>query len=320
MVTAFALTSCDELFGEDTSGPCDVKWAGIRFSEYGIKRTFGKNNYPSPSKTASLIEKMQGYYEDSTGAIILIVGLMHGDDSCSLAFPTSSGYKDKYVEGSEEDEYEALLTELDSRGISVWLQVEPGNADLVKLATEVMTHYKKHSCVKGFGIDVEWYCPAGTDGWGKKLTASVADQVLAAVRNVKEDYTVFVKHWDYRWLPSAKEGFIYVNDSQNYLGLDSEDDLDRNELAALIESKINTASASELREALEAMKSDFSDWAAHFAPQPVMFQIGYDKDKPIWKRLFTNPAKELGEYLAGGCRSGNDIGIIWVDFTLSEVL
>jgi hypothetical protein len=266
-----------------------VKWAGIRYSEYGIRRTFGKNNYPSSAKTASLIEKMQGYYEDSTGAIILIVGVMSGDDGCSLSFPTSSGYSDKYVKDSDEDDYKDLLTELEKRNVSVWLQVEPGNADLVKLAKEVMTHYKDYTCVKGFGIDVEWYRPAGTDGWGTKLSSSLADQVLAAVRDINEEYTVFVKHWDYRWLPSAKEGFIYVNDSQNFLNLD--EDIENKEIDALV----NTISISEASDAAKIMQSDFSDWARHFAPCPVMFQIGYQKDKPIWKKLYANPAKELGE-------------------------
>lgn len=311
MAISLVLASCDQ---NVNSGPCTVKWAGIRYSEYGIRRTFGKNNYPSSSKTASLIEEMQGYYEDSTGAIILIVGLMRGDDSCSLTFPTSSGYKDNYVEDNDEDEYEELLTELDKRGISVWLQVEPGNADLVKLAKEVLTHYKHHTCVKGFGIDVEWYRPAGTDGWGTKLSSSIANQVLAAVQAINEDYTVFLKHWDYRWLPSAKEGFIYVNDSQNFLDLD--EDITSDQINALV----NTISLLEANDAVKTMQNDFSDWARHFAPCPVMFQIGYQKDKPIWKKLYTNPAKELGEYLVSGCKSGNNVGIIWVDFTLSEVL
>ena len=314
MAVALVMTSCDEFFNEESSGPCTVKWAGIRYSEIGIRRTFGKENIPSTSKTVSMINTMKGYYEDSAGAIILIVGLLSGDDTCALHFPTSSGYKDQYVYGSDEDEYEDLLTAFDNSGISVWLQVESGNANLVKLATEVMTHYKKHPCVKGFGIDVEWYRPAGTKGWGSKLSSSLANQVLAAVRKVDEDYTVFVKHWDWRWLPEATDGFIYVNDSQNFL------DLDEDMTGSQINALVNSISLSEANGAASMMKNDFADWARHFAPCPVMFQIGYQKDKPIWKKLFTNPAKELGEYILSGCNSGNDVGIIWVDFTLSEVL
>ena len=310
LLTACILASCVN----EASGPCTVKWAGIRYSYYGIRRTFGRNNIPSSSKTASLINEMQGNYENSTGALILIVGVMSGEDSCSLSFPTSAGYRDRYVDDSEEDGYDDLLTVLDNSGISVWLQVEPGNADLVKLAKEVMTHYQNHPCVKGFGIDVEWYRPEGTDGWGTKLSATLADQVLAAVREVKSDYTVFVKHWDFGWLPAAKEGFIYVNDSQNFLDLP--ESISNDEINSLVDS----ISLPDAKDAASMMRRDFSQWASHFAPCPVMFQIGYQKDKPIWKKLFTNPAKELGEYLVEGCNSGNDIGIIWVDFTLSEVL
>ena len=320
MLALFLLFSCGQIEfpenGQNGNGEdCTVKWAGIRFSEYGIVRTFGGwKKYPSPAKTASLIEKMQGYYNNSTGAIILIVGVMHGDDGCKLSFPTSSSYSDSHVEDSDEDEYAGLLNELEKRGASVWLQVEPGDANLVKLAKEVMNHYKGYTCVKGFGIDVEWYCPAGTHGWGTKLDSSLANEVLTAVQNIKSEYTVFLKHWDYRWLPSGKEGFIYVNDSQNFLDLD--EDMDDDEIEALV----NTISISDANDAAQTMQNDFADWASHFAPYPVMFQIGYQKDKPIWKKLFSNPARELGEYLVSGCKSGNDIGIIWVDFTLSEVL
>ena len=133
------------------------------------------------------------------------------------------------------------------------------------------------------------------------------------MRDVDEDYTVFVKHWDWRWLPDATDGFIYINDSQNFLDLD--EDISSSQINALV----GTISLSEANDGAATMKKDFSDWASHFAPCPVMFQIGYEKDKPIWKKLYTNPAKELGEYLLSGCTSGNDVGIIWVDFTLKEV-
>ena len=84
------------------------------------------------------------------------------------------------------------------------------------------------------------------------------------------------------------EGLIYVNDSQQFHSLDD-------------------------------VKEDFSDWAAYYAPYPVMFQIGYKADRPIWNE-FDNPAKEFGEAILEACTSGNDIGIIWVDFTLCDVL
>jgi hypothetical protein len=84
------------------------------------------------------------------------------------------------------------------------------------------------------------------------------------------------------------EGLIYVNDSQQF-------------------------------ESMDHVLSEFTDWALYYAPQPVMFQIGYAADKWIWE-TYENPAKEFGEAIIKECHSGNDVGIIWVDFTLSQVI
>jgi hypothetical protein len=67
---------------------------------------------------------------------------------------------------------------------------------------------------------------------------------------------------------------------------------------------------------LEALSSDFGRWADYFFPSPVMFQIGYDEDYAWWKTL-SNPPKEIGERIALKTKSADqEIGIIWVDFTL----
>ena len=50
-----------------------------------------------------------------------------------------------------------------------------------------------------------------------------------------------------------------------------------------------------------------------------MFQIGYDADSWIWNK-YANPAKEFGQEIVNVCNSGNDVGIIWVDFTLKEAM
>ncbi len=282
MLTAFALTSCDE---EVTSGPCSVRWAGIRISTYGMRSSFGKDNFPSETEMAGFATKMASCYEGSTGAYILIVGELHSD-GCRLYFPISGEYDN--IEGSKTDKYESYLDECDKQGISVWLQVEPGYGDLVTLADLVMKRYSHHSCVKGFGIDVEWHRPVEGVDEGTRLSDSDAQKVLAKVRSYNSDYTVFVKHWDHRWLPSKMEGLIYVNDSQQF-------------------------------DSMNHVLAEFSDWASRYAPQPVMFQIGYNDDKAIWNS-YTNPAKQFGQAIVDACNSGNDVGIIWVDMTLSQVI
>ena len=288
MATALVLTSCDELMGEDNSGPCTVKWAGIRISTYGMRSSFGKDNFPSETQMAGFATNMASCYEGSTGAYVLIVGEIHSN-GCTLYFPVTGN--DENIEGSKTDRYESYLDECDKQGISVWLQVEPGYGDLVTLADIVMKHYGHHSCVKGFGIDVEWHKPVEGADEGTKLSDSVAKQVLAKVRSYNPEYTVFVKHWDMRWLPSKIEGLIYVNDSQQF-------------------------------DNMTQVKNEFSEWAAYYAPQPVMFQIGYNADKAIWNGTdyAANPAKLFGQAIVDACNSGNDVGIIWVDMTLSQVI
>ena len=305
VAVALVITSCDD---EISSGT--VKWAGIRVSYYGIARSFrtGKDKeftFPSESEMVGFGQKMSSCFEGSTAAYLLIVGTagdIEDDDenvikgTCSLMFPLSKTIT--YAHGSDDDFYESYLTAMDNAGCSVWLQVEPGDADLVELAKEVMNRYKHHKCVKGFGIDVEWYQHRrqATDPEGEydstKLSDSVAKAVVDAVRatNPSAGYTVFVKHWDSRWLPPTyRDGLIFVNDSQYY-------------------------------ESAEEQKEDFAAWAEYYKPNPVMFQIGYAADKSkVWGK-FSNPAKELGQLIANACQSGNDIGIIWVDFTLKEAM
>lgn len=276
---------------EDEDG--HPKWAGVRVSSYGMEESYG-DRFPDTNTMTWFGTKMTSCFDKSKAAYIIIVGVMGDDEkTCHLQFPLSKEIQNAY--GDEEDFYEKYLTALDAAGASVWLQVEPGNADLVELAKEIMNRYKHHSCVKGFGIDVEWYKPEGTRRRGTKLDNATARKVLAEVRKVKQSYTVFVKHWDGEWLPSAMDGLIYVNDSQDFHpGKDST--------------------------ALERMVKEFSNWAITYAPQPVMFQIGYENDRDnIWGSM-TNPVKELGTAIAEGCTSGNDMGIIWVDFTLKEAM
>lgn len=283
-----------------------AKWAGIRASSYGLEESFG--SYPGITDMLSFGAKMESCYSGSTGTYILIVGVVDEETwACHLDFPLSKEIPNAF--GSDYDLFEDYLNAFDNAGYSVWLQVEPGNADLVELAKEVMNRYKHHSCVKGFGIDVEWYQPEDTDEQGTPLDKSTASKVLTAVRNTKKDanYTVFVKHWERSYLTEGEpvSGFIYISDSQGFY-----------------KGKNSTYK--------ETMCNEFARWAETFAPCPVMFQIGYEnKIKPekddkahIWGSM-DNPAEELGKAIIEKCQDrnlSNDIGIIWVDFTLKEVI
>jgi len=273
----------------------DVEWAGCRSSEYGI------DPFPTANKWVSYVNKMSDYYTGSNGTLIWIVGTIREDKKdrkknyCRLNFPKPSSAGDTtdiLFSYDDVDENEAALTAFDKAGFSVWLQVEPGDADLVTLATIVMNKYKSHPCVKGFGIDVEWIKPAGTNGYGTKLSDSAAQKVDEAVKKINPNYSVFVKHWDSRWLPKTyRSDMIFVNDSQQF-------------------------------GSLEEMQEDFQKWANYYTPNSVMFQIGYEADKALWgNNAFKNPARDLGGYLVNGLeQNGQKRGIIWVDFTLTDVL
>ena len=298
----FTCTNCGDSYQVDIPKRTDgVRWAGIRASSYGLEESFG--SYPGINSMTEYAEKMESCYAGSNGTVILIVGVVSEDlTSCFLDFPISEEIEN--VTCSDVDFYEDYLTAMDKGGYSVWLQVEPGNADLVKLAKAVMNHYKHHSCVKGFGIDVEWYQPEGKNGRGTPLDKATAGKVLTEVRKYNKEYTVFIKHWidDYLTEGEPVKGFIYIDDSQGFR-------------------------AGKDYTALEKMCSDFSDWAETFDPCPVMFQIGYDShgrdgqsDKTrIWGSM-ENPAEVLGKAIIAECTTSNDIGIIWVDFTLKEVI
>ena len=282
MAVTLVLSSCDD---EVNSGPCTVKWAGIRISNYGFKEKNGWSEFPNASTMAGFAEKMESCYEGSNGAYVLIVGTV-SSDGCRLDFPVKGNYD--YISGRSEDRYESYLDECDARGIDVWLQVEPGYADLVTLADIVMKQYGHHSCVKGFGIDVEWHKPIEGSDEGTRLSDNDAKKVLDKVRSFNSEYTVFVKHWMQRQLPSKMDGLIYVNDSQQF-------------------------------DSMDHVLREFSEWASYYAPQPVMFQIGYNADTWIWN-TYANPAKEFGQAIVDACHSANDVGIIWVDFTLKTAI
>ena len=304
----YACSSCGLEKTEDLACIDSAKWAGVRASTYGMIDSFGR--YPDVDTMVDFGVKMESCYPGSIGAYILIVGTIGGvrEDTlnnqdggyCMVDFPLSKDIE--HVIGSDVDMYEDYLTAMDNAGYSVWLQVEPAEADLVELAKEVLNHYKHHPCVKGLGIDVEWYKwrtreVEGKSGkrlrnFGEVLETSEAKKVLKAVQAINKDYTVFVKHWDEDYLPEATTGLIFVNDSQGFRG------------------------------SLSRICSEFAEWAVMYDPCPVMFQIGYEADESIWGSM-ENPAKDLGEAIIAECENrgtSNDIGIIWVDFTLKEAM
>lgn len=261
-----------------------VTWAGLRRSIYGIKPE------PSLEEWDTYLTRMASEYEGSIPTFVWIVGTITGNGAvqrCAVNYPV--GQKLENVDDFPLDENKAFLDLCDEKGYSVWLQVEPGDCDLVGLAKATMELYKDHKCVKGFGVDVEWYKTNNTNGYGSKITDELAQQLDETIKAVDPRFTLFLKHWDYRWMPPTyRSDIVFINDSQQF-------------------------------KSLEGMKSFFGEWADRYHPNPVMFQIGYEADYLVWKQ-FDNPKKELGEALAAEIPADQHVGIIWVDFTLKRAM
>jgi hypothetical protein len=259
-----------------------VVWAGVRSSQYGIKP------FPAAEGWLKAMKTMEGYFPGSSPAAIWIVGQMTKDRTNMHLFFPSDGKQVPHVEFEATDNHEAYLSAFDKAGIKVFLQVESADADMGTLIDLVLGRYKHHPCVIGFGADVEWFRVAEKPGTGTPIDDATAKSWEARVKSHNPGYRLFLKHWDVKWMPPTYRGdIVFVDDSQIFKTMDE-------------------------------MVNEFqTSWAAAFYPNTVVFQIGYGPDKPWWSKL-TVPPQELGAAIAKGVRQ--DLGIIWVDFSLRDVL
>ena len=225
---------------------------------------------------------MSNKFKGSTPQTIWIVGYIFGDGTY-LNFPCET--EDPNIYCGFFDMNEEALTLFDERGVDVWLQVEPGNADMVEVINIVLDHYRHHPCVIGFGLDVEWY--KSTIGpLGEPITDEEATLWVETVRAKDPSYGLFLKHWEIEWMPpNYREGIFFINDHQNF-------------------------------DSLEAMIENFCAWAKHFDGYPVGYQFGYLSDA-IWWRDSDDPAALIGNAILD--EIPNTRALYWVDFTVMEV-
>lgn len=228
--------------------------AGFRFSSYGPQFN------PGPEYWASVGEEMAAKFTDAKPAALWIVGILDGEGTylnfdCKAADPN---IRCAYVDMNEQ-----TLTLFDEKGFDVWLQVEPGNANVDELIDIVLNQYKQHPSVVGFGVDVEWY--QSTNGpEGEPISDEVAKRWVEKIRKHNPNYRLFLKHWDQAWMPPTyRDGVFFIDDSQQF-------------------------------ESFEAMVSEFTAWGNAFAPAPVGFQYGYPADRPWWQGL-QDPPTEIGQ-------------------------
>jgi hypothetical protein len=262
-----------------------VKFAGARSSAYGIRP------FPTPEGWANALKTIAGYFPGSSPIGIWIVGRLNGRTTgINLEFPHPNDGVDygPLITFADTDKHEPYLTQFDANGIQVFLQVEPGFADVEKCIDLVLKRYKQHPSVIGWGIDVEWFQNAKTGSMNTVATDALAKAWDARAKSYNPKYRIFVKHFHTNNLPPTYRGdVVFVDDSQQFRDV-------------------------------EHFLKDFKDFADFFYPNTVMFQIGYRADKKWWGSIDAPIPKTLGEKLAAQTRQ--DCGIVWVDFSLRDVL
>ncbi len=250
--------------------------AGFRYSTYGPLYD------PGPEYWADVGQQMALRFPGATPQAIWIVGIVSGKGTL-LNFPANP--TDRLIQGLMDDGNKEALTLFDELGVQVWLQVEPGNAPVEELIHIMLERYGHHPCVIGVGVDVEWY-QSYIEPEGQAVTDAEAEAWLAAARSHGEQYRLFLKHWLIEKMPpTARDGILFVDDSQHFSSLD-------------------------------VMADEFADWGEAFAPAPVAFQYGYDSDRKWWKEL-EDPPGEIGERILAAVP--NTEGLYWVDFTVLRV-
>jgi len=174
------------------------------------------------------------------------------------------------------------LTVFDDNGIKVWLQVEPYSADIDQLINDILGDYGNHSCVLGFGIDLEWRRPSSN------VTDEEAQRWVNEIKQYNPDFKLFLKHYTSKVMPpTVRQDIVFIDDSQGF------------------------GSGG-----LESMVNEFKLWSENFSQTNVGFQIGYKWDEEWWSQL-ENPPRDIGLALIENipnCRY-----IYWTNETTSKV-
>jgi hypothetical protein len=258
----------------------NVGFAGVRSSSYGV------DPFPDPAGWEAYTRVMSDAFPGSTPTALWIVGTIdEAIGGINLEFPSDGGSYPK-ISFSSADLHEEYLAWFDAHGVSVFLQVEPGFADVPTLIDLVLDRYAPHPCVIGFGVDVEWFGNVTEGGEGTPVDDTTASSWESRIRSRDSDYCLFLKHWDIAFMPPLYRGsIIFVDDGQGYVNL-------------------------------RAYLGDMRSWAEAFNPNRVFFQYGYESDRRWWRWLHEPPIT-IGERLAG--QTSQECGLFWVDFSLSAL-
>lgn len=279
-ISAHSITNGES--GKPTNNAAPSLVAGFR-AAYNLS-TYPDYHFPSAAYWTATGKAMAAKFNGANAAAIWIVSLYLDQGHTQLGFPTS-GRSYPYIAFAPTDYSEEHLNHFDSTGVKVWLQIEPGAANVETLIDLVLDHYGHHPCVVGLGIDIEWY-HAHVDNHGRKVTDVEARQWERRVQTFNPAYRLFLKHYAQAWMPPLYRGnILFVDDSQQFYSL-------------------------------PAMISEFRMWGEKFYPNQVAFQFGYPADKPWWCEL-NDPPATMGKAMLA--EIPNAYGLFWVDFTISQI-
>jgi hypothetical protein len=259
-------------YGQNAAGVGKVL-VGWRSSPYGLQTGM------EPSYWVSVANDMASKIGNSVPSGVWVLGEIVGNE-CHLTFNSSVAYPDIIFSGTDENEQ--YFDAFDAAGLKIWLQVEPGDANVSTLISLILQRYGHHPSVMGFGVDVEWL-QSGQYPDGRAVTNEEAQSWLNEVESYTSSYQLFLKHWLIEKMPTVHPaGLVFVDDSQGFQNMD-------------------------------ALVGEFNQWATHFQFSNVSFQIGYDSDRAWWSNL-ADPYKTIAATLFN--ENFNCMGVYWVDFTL----
>ena len=236
----------------------------------------------SPDYWVDLTKQVASSIPGTSPAGIAIVGAVDiHRGRCTLSFPSNKTYQHIFFE--TQDINEDYLTAFDDNGIKIWLQVEPGFADINQLIDLVLERYGHHPSVLGFAVDLEWRW-----GWPQTqktvpVTDEEANQWLNKTKSHNPNYKLFLIHWLTEVMPpTARKDIVFIDDGQHFDGLDS-------------------------------LVDDFKLWGENFSQTDVGYQVGYESDQNWWSKL-EKPPREIGSALIKNipnCRF-----VFWTDETI----
>lgn len=292
--------------------PENIIYSGARSSNYGPGTP-----WLDKAEWGSVAQDMKSYFPDSQSTMVWIIGALHGD-GINLEFDKPNWLTEEWLAEKEyrslanisfgeikkegHASHEEYLDYFDEHGIKIYLQVESGFSDIRTLMDIIIKQYGHHSCIAGFGVDVEWYYGIDEDS-GLPVTDDLAKLWDQHLKTLNNNYRLFLKHYNINYLPkSYRSNIIFVDDSQSF-------------------GSMNGDALGQYDDNLDDVLGfipEFKDFADFFKTNDVIYQIGYAPDRMWYYTLDDSVIQSLGIKLAEA--TSQNCGIVWVDFTLKDPL